>query len=78
VPKEELRDFKIEEDERYYYIIAEGLEGRTVEVYADEEYLFSALVSKKGMIKIRKDKEAGRSLRLAISSGKKIRLKVVD
>uniref|UniRef100_A0A7J2TKC3 ATPase n=1 Tax=Archaeoglobus fulgidus TaxID=2234 RepID=A0A7J2TKC3_ARCFL len=78
VPKEELRDFRIEEDERYYYIIAEGLEGRTVEVYADEEYLFSALVSKKGMIKIRKDKEAGRSLRLAISSGKKIRLKVVD
>ena len=79
VPKEEeLKDFRIEEDDKYYYISAEGFEGRTVEVYAGDEYLFSALVSKKGLIKIRKDKEAGKSLRLALSRGMKIRLKVVD
>jgi ATPase len=79
VPKEEeVRDFRIEEDERYYYIIADGYEGKTVEVYAENEYLFSALVSKKGVIKVRKEKEAGRSLRLALSSGKKLKLKVVE
>ena len=79
VPKEEeVRDFRIEEDERYYYIIADGYEGKTVEVYAENEYLFSALVSRKGVIKVRKDKEAGRSLRLALSSGKKLKLKVVE
>jgi ATPase len=78
VPKEEeVRDFRIEEDERYYYIIADGYEGKTVEVYAENEYLFSALVSRKGVIKVRKEKEAGRSLRLALSSGKKLKLKVV-
>jgi len=79
VPKEEeVRDFRIEEDERYYYIIADGYEGKTVEVYAENEYLFSALVSRKGVIKVRKEKEAGRSLRLALSSGKKLKLKVVE
>jgi ATPase len=55
-----------------------AMKGKPVEVYAENEYLFSALVSRKGVIKVRKDKEAGRSLRLALSSGKKLKLKVVE
>ena len=79
VPKGlELREARIEETDKHYIIFAEGLEGRTVEVYADDEYLFSALVSGKGIIKVRKDKEAGKSLKIARAKNAKIRLKVVD
>jgi ATPase len=79
VPKGlELREARIEETDKHYIIFAEGLEGRTVEVYADDDYLFSALVSGKGIIKVRKDKEAGKSLKIARAKNAKIRLKVVD
>jgi ATPase len=79
VPKGlELREARIEETDKHYIIFAEGFEGRTVEVYADDEYLFSALVSGKGIIKVRKDKEAGKSLKIARAKNAKIRLKVVD
>ncbi|MEM0350856.1 MAG: PINc/VapC family ATPase [Archaeoglobaceae archaeon] len=76
--EEEVKDFRIEETDKYYFIHANGYEGKTVDVYADGEFLFSALVSNKGIVKIRKDKEAGRSLRIALSKGAKIKLKVVD
>ncbi|MDK2875822.1 MAG: ATPase [Archaeoglobaceae archaeon] len=79
VPKEsEISEVRIEETDKYYILYAEGLEGRTVEVYADGEYLFSALVSGKGIIKVRKDKEAGKSLKIAKAKNAKLRLKVVD
>ncbi|MDI9643057.1 MAG: PINc/VapC family ATPase [Archaeoglobaceae archaeon] len=79
VPKEqELAEPRIEETDKHYIIYAEGLEGRTVEVYADDEYLFSALVSGKGLIKVRKDKEAGRGLKIAKARNAKLKLKVVD
>ncbi|MEM4748076.1 MAG: PINc/VapC family ATPase [Archaeoglobaceae archaeon] len=76
--EEEVKDFRIEETDKYYFIHANGYEGKTVDVYADGEFLFSALVSNKGIVKIRKDKEAGRSLRIALSKGAKIKLKVID
>lgn len=66
----------VEETNKHYIIQAKGLEGKTVDVYTDGEYLFSALVSSKGTIKIRKDKEAGRLLRLALAKNKPIKLKV--
>lgn len=79
IPKEtEISEPRIEETDKHYIIYAEGLEGRTVEVYADNEYLFSALVSGKGLIKVRKDKEAGRSLKIARAKNSKIKLRVVD
>ncbi len=68
---------KIDETNKYYVIHAEGLEGKTVDVYADGEYLFTALVSSKGTIRIRKDKEAGKFLKFALAEGKEVRLKVV-
>ncbi len=68
----ELREVEVEEAGKHYVIHAEGLEGKTVDVFAGEEYLFTAAVSKKGVIKVRKDKEAGKSLRLALMKGEKI------
>ncbi len=79
VPKEVAGEFEaeVEESSKHYIIQAKGLEGRTVDVYAGDEYLFSALVSKKGWIRVRKDKEAGKSLRLALARGLPVKLKVV-
>ncbi|WP_290596986.1 MULTISPECIES: PINc/VapC family ATPase [unclassified Archaeoglobus] len=79
VPKEFDGEFEaeVEETGKHYVIQAKGLEGRTVDVYAGDEYLFSALVSRKGWIRIRKDKEGGKNLRLALARGLPVRLRVV-
>ncbi|MCS7121553.1 MAG: PINc/VapC family ATPase [Archaeoglobaceae archaeon] len=74
---EEVEAF-VEELDKHYIIHAPGLEGKTVEVYSDGDYLFTALVSNKGKIKIRKDKEAGESLRSALIDRKKVKLKVIS
>jgi len=68
---------RVDETNKYFIIHADGLEGKTVDVYANGEYLFTALVSSKGTIRIRKDKEAGKFLKFALAEGKEIRLKVV-
>ncbi|MEM4565628.1 MAG: PINc/VapC family ATPase [Archaeoglobaceae archaeon] len=78
VPKETEVGLEVEETDKHYVIYAGGFEGKTLEVYADDDYLFSALVNKNGVIKVRKDKESGRSLRIALAKGAKIRAKVVD
>lgn len=79
VPKElEVESLEVEEGDKHYVIYAKGLEGRSVEIYADDEYLFSALVNKNGIVKVRKDKESGKSLRVALAKGAKIKAKVVD
>lgn len=66
---------KVEEDTKHYIIHARGLEGRTVQIYADGDYLFTVAVSRKGTIKIRKDKEAGKMLKEALLRGEKIYIK---
>ncbi|MEM3699176.1 MAG: PINc/VapC family ATPase, partial [Archaeoglobaceae archaeon] len=71
VPKETEVGLEVEETDKHYVIYAGGFEGKTLEVYADDEYLFSALVNKNGVIKVRKDKESGRSLRIALAKGAK-------
>ena len=68
----ETREVTVDETNKHYIIHAEGLEGKTVDVFAGDEYLFTAAVSKKGIIKVRKDKEAGKSLRLALMKGDKV------
>ncbi len=78
VPKEASDvEAEVEETAKHYVINAKGLEGKTVDVYAGDEYLFTALVSRKGIIRVRKDKEAGKSLRQALARGSSIRLRVV-
>ncbi len=66
---------KVEEDTKHYVIHAKGLEGKTVQIYADGDYLFTVAVSRKGTIKIRKDKEAGKMLKEALLRGEKIYIK---
>ncbi len=66
---------KVEEDTKHYVIHAKGLEGKTVQIYADGDYLFTVAVSRKGTIKIRKDKEAGKMLKEAMLRGEKIYIK---
>lgn len=79
VPKEtEIKSLQIEETDKHYIINMGGLEDKTVEIYADDEYLFSALVNKNGIIKVRKDKESGKSLSNALRRGANVRAKVIE
>lgn len=79
VPKEaEVKGMQIEETDRHYIIYVNGLEGKTVEIYAEDEYLFSALVNKSGVVKVRKDKESGKSLKIALAKGATIKARVVE
>ncbi len=63
---------EIDETERYYVIGARGLEKRTVDLYAEDRYLFSPTVSSKGYIRVRKDKELGKIIKRELESGKNI------
>lgn len=71
-PKEQTLEVKVEEGGKHWIIHAEGLEGKRVNVYAGDEYLFTASVGRKGVIKVRKDKDAGKAIRLALMKGDKI------
>jgi ATPase len=51
-------------------IVEEGLTGVQVDVYSGEQYLLSAYVGKRGVIRVRKRSELGRKLMQGISSGK--------
>ncbi len=73
--EEVMVEAKVEEDTKHYIIHAKGLEGKTVEIYANNDYLFTVAVSRKGTIKIRKDKEAGKMLKEALLRGEKIYIK---
>ncbi len=73
--EEFMIEAKVEEDTKHYVIHAKGLEGKTVEIYANNDYLFTVAVSRKGTIKIRKDKEAGKMLKEALLRGEKIYIK---
>ncbi len=65
----------VEEKGKHYVIHAEGLEGRSVDVYAGEKYLLTAEVGRKGVIRVRKDRDAGKAIRLALAKGESIRLR---
>ncbi len=63
---------EIDETEKYYIISAKGLEKRTVDLYAEDRYLFSPTVSSKGYIRVRKDKELGKIIGKELESGRDI------
>ena len=71
-PLTERMEVDVEEANKHWILHAEGLEGRKVRVYAGNEYLFTASVGSKGVIKVRKDKEAGKAIRFALMKGDKI------
>ncbi len=65
----------VEEKGKHYVIHAEGLEGKSVDVYAGEKYLLTAEVGRRGIIRVRKDRDAGKAIRLALAKGESIRLR---
>ncbi|NOY11409.1 MAG: Flp pilus assembly complex ATPase component [Archaeoglobi archaeon] len=65
----------VEEKGKHYVIHAEGLEGKKVDVYAGSKYLFTAEVGRKGVIRVRKDRDAGKEIKLALAKGERIRLR---
>jgi ATPase len=74
----EKRAVKVDDAEKHWIIHAEGFEGRRVNVYAENEYLFTASVGSKGIIKVRKDKDTGKTIKLALMRGKKgVHLRIV-
>lgn len=68
----EKREVSVDETGKHYIIYADGLQGREVNVYAENEYLFTASVGRKGVIRVKKDSENGKALRLALMKGKTI------
>lgn len=73
--KRNVMECLVEEKGKHYVIHAEGLEGRQVDVYAGDKYLFTAEVGRKGLIRVRKDRDAGKEIKLAIAKGEPIRLR---
>ena len=71
-PLTERKEVDVEEANKHWILHAEGLEGRKVRVYAGDEYLFTASVGSKGVIKVRKDREAGKAIRFALMKRDKI------
>ena len=70
--EEREAEVEVEEARNFFILHAEGFEGRNVRVFADGEFLFAAFVSKKGIIRVRKDKEFGELLKNALKAGKRI------
>ena len=74
-PMEEKIPVTVEESKKHWVLHAEGLEGRRVSVYAGDEYLFTASVGRKGVIKVRKDRDAGKAIKMALMRGDSIYVK---
>ncbi len=55
------------------FTFKKSLVGKSANIYADDEFLFSAIVGKKGKIKVTKRSDTGRKIVKTLISGKKIR-----
>ncbi len=73
--KGEVMEVEVGESRKQWIIYAPGLEGREVDVFAENEYITTASVGRKGIIRIRKDKDQGKAIKLALMRGKKIYIK---
>jgi len=71
-PLTERLEVRVEEANKHYILHAEGLEGKKVSVYAGDEYLFTASVGSKGVIKVRKSKDAGKVIKFVLMRGEKV------
>ena len=68
-------EVRVDEKAKYYVINAQGLEGKRVDVYVGDKYLLTAEVGRKGLIRIRKDRDAGKALKLALAKGEKVKVR---
>ncbi|ADC64464.1 PilT protein domain protein [Ferroglobus placidus DSM 10642] len=65
----------VEEKGKHYVIHAEGLEGKTVDIFAGDDYVATVEVGKRGLVRVRKDRDAGKRIKLALAKGEKIYLR---
>ncbi|MEM2316317.1 MAG: KH domain-containing protein, partial [Candidatus Nitrosocaldus sp.] len=71
--------FDISEQGNSLYITFEdGVVNRSVDVYIDDQYLFSAMVGKKARIKVSKDSDMGKRLLQALLTNSKISVLVTQ
>ena len=66
---------RVDEKAKHYIINAQGLEGKRVDVYIGDKYLLTAEVGRKGVIRVRKDRDAGKALKLALAKGEKVKVR---
>ncbi|NPA38797.1 MAG: Flp pilus assembly complex ATPase component [Candidatus Nanohaloarchaeota archaeon] len=63
-------EFEVKEKGAYIVLIFdESLTGKNVDIYVDDEYLFSATIGKKGMVKVKKTSDHGKKLIRALARG---------
>jgi ATPase len=58
--------------------VGEEYAGRRVNIYVDNEYLFSATVGRKGVIAVRKKSDHGKTIIKYISAGKALKIILAD
>lgn len=68
--------FDISEQGNSLYITFEDIVNKSVDVYIDDQYLFSAMVGKKSRIKISKESDVGKRLLQALLANSKISILV--
>ncbi len=68
-------EVRVEEKTKHFVINAQGLEGKTVDVYVGDKYLLTAEVGRKGVIRVRKDRDAGKALKLGLAKGEKVKVR---
>ncbi|MBO8181783.1 MAG: Flp pilus assembly complex ATPase component TadA [Archaeoglobus sp.] len=73
--KGKVMEAEVGESKKQWLIYVPGLEGREVDVFAENEYITTASVGRKGVIRIRKDKDPGKTIKIALMRGKKIYVK---
>ncbi len=73
--KGKIMEVEVGESGKQWILYAPGLEGREVDVFAENDYITTASVGRKGVIRIRKDKDQGKAIKLALMRGKKIYVK---
>jgi|Deesub1362B_J571_1020462.scaffolds.fasta_scaffold00113_82 ATPase len=66
---------EIGETGKQWIIYAPGLEGKEVDIFVENDYITTASVGRKGVIKIRKDKDIGKALKLAVMRGQRVFIK---
>jgi ATPase len=73
--KGKAMEAEVGESKKQWLIHVPSLEGREVDIFADNDYITTASVGRKGVIRIRKDKEQGKAIKIALLRGKKIYVK---
>ncbi|MCS6767850.1 MAG: PINc/VapC family ATPase [Candidatus Nitrosocaldus sp.] len=73
---ESLRFDISEQGNSIYIAFEDGVTNRSVDVYVDDQYLFSAMVGKKARIKVSKDSDVGKRLLQALLANSRIHVLV--